>query len=129
MAEKTRRYETRVINALKEAGTYHEGLTPQLVALAGLMRTLALANAEIDKLTKTTVVEISRYGEKTVPHPAFKVQRDAADAIMRQLKQLGLTTEMLGGGNDSDPLVALTQQLIESGAGAGTLKPELDDAE
>lgn len=125
MATSVKRYIKQVAQALKDAGKYHAGLTSQILALAGSLRSLELANEEIDGLECTTVVEISRYGQKTVPHPVFKIQRDAADCITRQLKQLGLTPEALGGGDASDPLVELTQELLNVSKEAQLIKPDI----
>ena len=125
MATSVKKYIKQVTQALKDAGKYHAGLSSQILALAGSLRSLELANEEIDGLDCTTVVERSRYGEKTVPHPVFKIQRDAADCITRQLKQLGLTPESLGGGDASDPLVELTQELINVTKSPRIIKPIL----
>lgn len=107
-------YVAMIKKALKAAGTYSTGVEAQITAAAGALRTLEIANAEIDSLTSTTVLETTKTGSKVVPHPAFKVQRDAADCLTKQLRQLGLTTEDLGGGDRSDPLVQLTDRLIKA---------------
>ncbi len=86
-----------IIRALKKTNRYHSGLDFQIINLAAAMRTHDLAINDIDSLDTVTIVESNRNGEKTVPHPAFKVQRDASDSITRQLKILGLTMDDLVG--------------------------------
>jgi len=74
-----------------------------------------LANDEIDNLDTTTISSVSRYGNETlVPHPVFKIQKDAQDSVTRQMKALGLTVEELTGTDDNDPLVDLTKKVKNS---------------
>lgn len=115
MAHKLKHYKNKVAAALKKAGTYSEGLDMQVQSLASALRTLDIATDEIDELTEVTVEEVTRYGSRMVPHPAFKVQKDAQDSITRQMKVLGLTASELAGDVDSDPLVELTSKLTEEG--------------
>ena len=115
MAKKVADYEKMVKNALKTCGNYSKSLNIQILALASALRTLSLANDQIDDLTETTVMETTRYGEKMAPHPAFKVQRDAQDSVTRQMKALGLTAADLSGVMDDDPLVDLTTKVKNAG--------------
>ena len=110
----TAQWRTRIKAALKRAGTYNQSLDFQIESLAGAMRTLELATAEIDTLTTTIVWEETRYGRKMAPHPVFKIQRDAQSSVTRQMKQLQLTTESLTTDQSSDPLIDLTQKLINT---------------
>lgn len=109
MAKKTKQYapilttgewRARIEKCLKSSNRYDKGLDFQIINLAAAMRTHELAVKDIDALTCVTIVETNRNGEKTVPHPAFKVQRDSSDSITRQLKILGLTMEDLVGKPD-----------------------------
>jgi len=85
-------------------------------ALAGALRTLDLANDEIDELDSTTIPATSRYGNETlVPHPVFKIQKDAQDSVTRQMKALGLTAEELTGTDEDDPLIDLTKKVKNVG--------------
>jgi hypothetical protein len=108
-------YRKQIVKALKAAGTYSKGVDMQVQNLATALRTLDLANAQIDGLTEVTVTEETRYGWKLAPHPAFKVQKDAQDSITRQMKILGLTTELLAGTDETDPLVDLTKKVVKAG--------------
>ena len=115
MNKKVSDYEKMVKSALKASGNYSKALNIQILSLASALRTLTLANSEIDDLTETTVLESTRYGEKMAPHPAFKVQRDAQDSVTRQMKALGLTTAELSGAMEEDPLVDLTKKVKNAG--------------
>lgn len=115
MTKKVADYEKMVKSALKASGNYSKALNIQILSLASALRTLTLANSEIDDLTETTVLESTRYGEKMAPHPAFKVQRDAQDSVTRQMKALGLTTAELSGAMEEDPLVDLTKKVKNAG--------------
>ena len=110
----TAQWRTRIKAALKRAGTYNQSLDFQIESLAGAMRTLELATAEIDTLNTTIVWEETRYGRKMAPHPVFKIQRDAQASVTRQMKQLQLTTDQLTTDQNSDPLIDLTQKLINT---------------
>ena len=114
MSKTTRQWHTTITRALKKAGTYNTSLDMQIQALAGAMRTLELAQEEIDKLETTVVWEETRYGRKMQPHPVFKIQRDAQASITRQMKQLQLTTEELTTDQSTDPLIDLTRKLIDT---------------
>lgn len=118
-------YRKQIVKALKTAGTYSKGVDMQVQALATALRTLDMANRDIDALTETTIMEETRYGWKRAPHPVFKIQKDAQDSITRQMKILGLTTELLAGTDETDPLVDLTKKVARAGKKKPVvLKPE-----
>jgi len=120
-------YRKQIVKALKKAGTYSPGVDFQVQSLATALRTLDLANSQIDGLTEVTVWEETRYGEKLAPHPAFKVQKDAQDSITRQMKILGLTAELLAGTDETDPLVELTKKVVKAGKKkAAIVKPDAE---
>ena len=126
MAKKTDEFKKEIVRALKNAGHYSKSLTMQIDALAGAMRSHALATEEIDSLETCTVVEKSRYGNnKLSPHPAFKIQRDAQESITKQMKSLGLTADELAGADEDDPLITLTRQVKNSAkVNPKIIKPE-----
>jgi hypothetical protein len=116
MAKKVDEYRKDIERALKAAGKYSKSLGAQILSLAGALRTLDLANDEIDGLESTTISVTSRYGNETLaPHPAFKIQKDAQDSVTRQMKALGLTAEELTGTDDDDPLIELTKKVKNAG--------------
>ncbi len=124
MAKKVKEYKKDIERALKAAGKYSKGLGAQVLSLAGALRTLDLANDEIDELECTTIEVTSRYGNETLaPHPVFKIQKDAQDSVTRQMKALGLTAEELTGTDDDDPLIELTKKVRNAGGrGAAVVK-------
>lgn len=112
MAKKVDEYRKEIERALRAAGKYSKSLGAQIMSLAGALRTLDIANDEIDGLECTTVKTVSRYGnESLAPHPVFKVQKDAQDSVTRQMKALGLTAEALAGQDENDPLIDLTKAI------------------
>ena len=116
MPKKVNEYKKDIEKALKAAGRYSHGLDAQILALAGALRTLDLANDEIDRLEETTITTVSRYGNETLaPHPVFKIQKDAQDSVTRQMKALGLTVADLTGTDESDPLIELTKKVRSAG--------------
>lgn len=115
MAKTVDEYRKEIVRHMKALNNYNRGLDMQITGLASAMRNLELANAEIDTLEQTTVLETTRYGEKLAPHPVFKVAKDAQDMITRQMKALGLTAEDLTGTDEDDPLIDLTKKVRNSG--------------
>ena len=122
MEKRVADYQRMVKKALKSCGNYSRSLDIQILSLASALRTLGLANDEIDNLDVTTILETTRYGEKMAPHPAFKVQRDAQDSVTRQMKALGLTAADLSGEMDDDPLVELTTKVENAGKNPNIVK-------
>ena len=122
MEKRVADYQRMVKKALKSCGNYSKSLDIQILSLASALRTLGLANDEIDNLDVTTILETTRYGEKMAPHPAFKVQRDAQDSVTRQMKALGLTAADLSGEMDDDPLVDLTTKVKNAGKNPNIVK-------
>ena len=130
MAKKVIEYKKDIEKALKAADRYSRSLGAQILSLAGALRTLDLANDEIDNLESTTISAVSRYGNETlVPHPVFKIQKDAQDSVTRQMKALGLTAEELTGTDEDDPLADLTKKLTKKRKQPIVIKPKEDDAE
>lgn len=125
MAKKVDEYKKDIEKALKAANRYSRSLGAQILSLAGALRTLDLANDEIDDLEGVTIPVVSRYGNETLaPHPAFKVQKDAQDSVTRQMKALGLTAEDLTAEIDEDPMVDLTKKLQRRRATPKIIKPQ-----
>lgn len=126
MTKKIEAYRKEIVKALKASGRYNRALGAQIDSLAGLMRTLAIAHAQIDDLESATIAVVSRYGNETLaPHPVFKIQKDAQDGITRQMKALGLTVEELAVTDTADPLIELTRQVRNAGrAGSAIVRPD-----
>lgn len=96
-------YFNAVVKALKSVGTYNASLDMQCKSLASALRTLEIANNEIDKLDTVAVLRTTKHGQKLMPHPAFKIQRDAQDSITKQMKALGLTSADVSKATETDP--------------------------
>lgn len=115
MAKKTVEYIRTIVKALKDTCRYSESLDIQILALASAIRTLELANDEIDGLDSVTMQVVSRYGNDTLaPHPAFKIQKDAQESVTKQMKALGLTAEQLMGADENDPLIDLGAKILDA---------------
>lgn len=122
-------YKKEITTRMKALKIYSRGFDMQIATLASALRTLDLANAEIDTLTETTVLEETRYGSKLAPHPVFKVAKDAQDSVTRQMKALGITPEALTGTDDDDPLIELTKKVKNAGRKKPNIvKPESKEA-
>lgn len=107
-------YVRDIRKVLKSNNSYTSALDMQIRSLASAMRNLDMANAQIDGLKETTVLEKTRYGEKLAPHPVFKIAKEAQELITRQMKALKLTAEDLNGAVDDDPLVDMTKKLTKA---------------
>ena len=103
----------KIRETLENLGVYSTALEFQIEALATALQTLELARKEASELKSTTVKEVGRWGEKTVPHPVFRILRDAEASITKQLKALGMTTGSAGAPIDDDPMVKLMNQLSD----------------
>lgn len=128
MLKKTAEYKKSIERVLRAAGNYHRGLDAQVTALAGALRTLAIANQEIDGLEVTTIPVVSRYGNETLaPHPVFKIQKDTQASVTKLMRALGLTVEDLNGTDTTDPLIELTRDVRSATRVADVLKPAVAD--
>jgi phage terminase small subunit len=81
----------KIRESLENIGAYSTSLDIQIQSLACAWDSLEKAHAEASKLKKTTIVEQGRFGKKVVPHPVYKIMRDAEMSITKQMKALGLT--------------------------------------
>lgn len=96
--------KNKIRKALKNQNTYSKDLETCISMAAGSYYAFLLAQKDIEILTCTFLTEITREGnEKLVPHPAFKVLKDAQEMVRRSLRELGLTLGTLSTG-DNDPL-------------------------
>lgn len=124
MAKKIDEYKKDIAKALRTNNTYSKALDMQIISLASALRSLDMANDQIDGLDETTVWETTRYGEKLAAHPVFKIAKDAQELITRQMKVLGLTAEDLAGASDDDPLTDLTKKLNKKRSQPKIIKPD-----
>ena len=122
-------YKQQIEKALKSIKKYNKGLDMQITSLASALKTVDMAQWQIDGLAEVTVVEETRYGSKMAPHPAFKVLKDAQDSVTRQLKALGLTPENLTNEDEEDPLIGVTKKVIKAGKKPRIIKPKKKEPE
>ena len=122
-------YKQQIEKALKSIKKYNKGLDMQITSLASALKTVDMAQWQIDRLVEVTVVEETRYGSKMAPHPAFKVLKDAQDSVTRQLKALGLTPENLTNEDEEDPLIGVTKKVIKAGKKPRIIKPKKKEPE
>ena len=108
MAKRIEDYKRSVRSAMKTASIYSKAAEPQITALASALKSLDLANQDIEGLTTTVVM--SSQGAKA--HPAFKIRKEAEDSITKQMKALGLTS-LAFQEKGEDPLIELTKKLLE----------------
>lgn len=117
-------YTNEIEEALRTAKKYSPGLRGKIIALAGALKTQELVNRQIEELDEVTINVVNKYGtEGIVPHPAFKIQRDNQEVIVKLMKALDLTPEGLLGTDDNDPLIQLTEELIVTQNESKILRP------
>lgn len=117
-------YEIKIQKALESQSRWSESLVIAVHSLAVAMRNLDIANHDIEALDSCTVLEETRYGKKIAPHPAFKIAKDANEAIGKLLKSLGLTADDISEGIDNDPLAEVTESLIAKRKAPKIVKPK-----
>ena len=117
-------YEIKIQKALESQNRWSESLVIAVHSLAIAMRNLDMANHDIEALDSCTVLEETRYGKKIAPHPAFKIAKDANEAIGKLLKSLGLTADDISEGIDNDPLAEVTESLIAKRKAPKIVKPK-----
>lgn len=99
--------KARIRRALKNQNTYSKDLETCISMAAGSYYAFLLAQRDMEMLESTYVSEVTREGNvKLVPHPTFRVLKDAQEMVRRSLRELGLTLGTLSTG-DNDPLEEL----------------------
>lgn len=106
-------YKSRITKSLRAQGIYTPGLAFQVDNLASAMMARDIAIKAIEGLDSPVVTEeFSNGREKVMPHPAFKILRDAQDQVNRQLKQLNMTVaDLVGAPEKKGPLDELTETI------------------
>ncbi len=124
--KKVNDYESEIIETLKAHELYSDGLKTNVRNLAAAMFQLDLATRQVEGLEEVTVLEKTRYGQKLAPHPAFKILKEAQEQIAKNLKALKLTSDILLVEEEQkdDPLIDLTQKLIDQRSDVDIIRPE-----
>lgn len=122
------KYEKKVRAALKAAGTYSKSLEINISMMAVALQLLEKASREVSNLDGVTVTITQDNGfKRQAMHPAFEVIRSMMDRVIKLMKPLGLTVEMITSDDDVDPMVELTKKVIDSSVKPKILKPKKDD--
>ncbi|MBR6989632.1 MAG: P27 family phage terminase small subunit [Bacteroidaceae bacterium] len=122
------KYEKKVRAALKAAGTYSKSLEINISMMAVALQLLEKASREVSNLDGVTVTITQDNGfKRQAMHPAFEVIRSMMDRVIKLMKPLGLTVEMITSDDDIDPMVELTKKVIDSSDRPKILKPKKDD--
>ena len=96
--------KSKIRKALKNQNTYSKDLETCIGMAAGSYYAFLLAQQDIESLSCTFVAEKSREGNnRLVPHPAFRVLKDASEMTRKSLRELGLTLNTLST-DDNDLL-------------------------
>lgn len=97
--------KSRIRKALKEQNNYSKNMESAISLAAGNLFAYEMALADLEGLDRTFIEEVSREGNiKLVPHPAFKVFKDASESVRRALRELQLTLATLEGTTENDEL-------------------------
>lgn len=110
-------YERKVRQWLTAAGHYSEALDGNVFVLAGTLSRYAKALNETEEMVKVSVSSKGALQQ----HPAYKMQRDCEESILKQLKELRLTAEGTRDKVRADPLVDLMAEVH----GKGGAKPKI----
>lgn len=102
--------KSRIRKALREQNNYSKDMESAILLSAGNLFAYEMALADLEKLDRTFIEEVSREGNiKLVPHPAFKVFKDASESVRRSLRELQLTLATLEGTTENDDLDNLVE--------------------
>lgn len=111
---KTLAYFLRTIRkALKKQDKYIPELENTILLAAGAMRNWTIADVAIEKAVaagEEFIYEETKYGQKKVPNPAFRLQREEGEKAARYLKALGLTMADVDN-KERDPLTEFDERI------------------
>lgn len=114
MKAKTLTYFLRAIrSALKRQNKYIPELENTVMLAAGAMRNWTIADEAIEQAVRNGeqfIYEETKYGQKKVPNPAFRLQREEGEKAARYLKALGLTMADVDN-KERDPLTEFDERI------------------
>lgn len=102
-------YQESVRRWLEAAGHYTCALDGNVFVLAGTIARYAKALNETSELTTVSVTGPNGAMQQ---HPAFKMQRECEESILKQLKELGLTAAGTKTKVERDPAVDLINEVF-----------------
>lgn len=109
----TRKYAQSIKKALVSQNKYTPDLEPMIKLAASAMRDWGMADETIRSLDSVAATEVTKYGEREVVHPAFKLIKDSRKQAAELLKHLGLTADQVNTGDNSDELTKFDEMLNE----------------
>lgn len=114
----TATYQRRIVAALKAQKRYNDALMPQIISLAIAWRGLAMLADDFDSIDTLIITETNRYGNLSQKaHPIIAQYEKIQRSTERQMAQLQLTASDLLTDASTDPLVELTEAVINAADG------------
>lgn len=104
--------KNKIRKALRDQQNYSKSMEMAIELAAANYIVFEIAILEIEGLDSTYVSEISREGaERLMPHPVFKVFKDASETLRKSLRELQLTLQTLQGTTEDDELNKLIDRV------------------
>ncbi len=104
-------YKEQIRGWLRAAGHYTSALEGNIFVLAGTMARYAKA---LNETAEMDFVSFKSPNGALQQHPAYKMQRECEESILKQLKELRLTSEGTRSTVERDPAVELIQDVFGS---------------
>lgn len=118
-------YTKKVRSTVRAAGSYSKALELQIYTAAVALLCLDKAIEQVKDLKGVTVEVIFDNGQRReVNHPAFDIIKGMMDRIIKLMKPLGLSAELLMPDEDADPMVELTERVLKAGEKPKVIKPK-----
>ena len=104
--------KNKIRKSLREQQNYSKSMELAIELAAANYIVFELAIDEIENLDSTFVTEVSREGaSRLMPHPAFKVFKDASETLRKSLRELQMTLQTLQGVTEDDELEKLIDKV------------------
>lgn len=96
--------------ALRKQKNYSRDMDVAIELAAGSLVAYRIAYNDVSNLECSFVEETSRESfSRLIPHPAFKILKDANESLRRSLRELGLTIDTVKGVGDSDEIESIVK--------------------
>lgn len=115
-------YQSEIRRWLEAAAHYTAALEGNVFVLAGTFSRYAKALNETEALENVSVTGPNGAMQQ---HPAFKMQRECEESILKQLKELGLTATGTRGKVERDPAVELIEEVTGRTRRRKIIKPDV----
>lgn len=115
-------WENEIKNVLLATGRSPSALAINIRVLAVSLRRLMLS---VEETAEFDAVSVTGVNGALQQHPAFKVQTDTENSILRQLKELSLTADgTTDRSDDADRFTELISRITNSGKTKKRIKPK-----